>query len=54
LCFAHLDLVGVDFTGARGTANNSSTTHGCLAHGFGCPGGRFVFTGDTDSFTYTA
>jgi hypothetical protein len=49
-----LDLVCVDFTGARGTANNSSTTHGCLAYGFGCPGGHFVFLGDTDSFAYPA
>jgi hypothetical protein len=54
LCFAHLDLVSVGFTGARGTANNSSTTHGCLARGFNCPGSRSVVLGDTDtdSFTY--
>jgi hypothetical protein len=53
LCFTHLDLVGVDFTGARGTTNNSSATHGRLAHGFGCPDGGFVFVGDIDSFTYS-
>jgi hypothetical protein len=46
-----LDLVSVDFTGARGTAKNSSTTLGCLAHGFGCSAGQFVSLGDTDSFT---
>jgi hypothetical protein len=46
-----LDLVSVGFTGARGTANNSSTTHGCVAHGLGC---HYLFLGDTDSFTYAA
>jgi hypothetical protein len=53
LCFAHLDLVSVGFTGARGTANNSSTTHGCLARGFNCPGSRSVVLGDTDTDSFT-
>jgi hypothetical protein len=54
LYFADLDLVSVDFDGARGTASKSSTANGCLSHGFGGPGGRSVFLGDTDSFTYAA
>jgi hypothetical protein len=49
-----LDLFSVDFTRARGTPSNSSTTNGCLSHGVGCHGGRYLFLGDTDSFTYAA
>jgi hypothetical protein len=49
-----LDLVNVDFDGARGTASNSSATNGCLSHGVDCHGGRHLFLGDTDSFIYAA
>jgi len=53
LCFVDLDLVSVDFDGAKGTAKNSSTTNGCLANGFS-RGSSFVFLGDADSFIYPA